>query len=535
MRVSDRTYTLVFWLLLIVISLAGGYLLYFTTALAPWAFSDSTIYIASGINWVHGGGMGYVQADGAFARLLHYPPGYPVLIGITSLIAASPVEAARWINIICFTLLIFLGGWLIWRITSSRLMSLLYGILILSSPFLLMPFSGIMSESSAILAGMLALLVLGLFARTRNKIHLILAGLLAAGAILIRYQQVSIILSGGIFLLLIPQQNWALRLKQTLLYIFVSAGPFAVWLFTASLANENPARGIGIQGDLGELSLEFLQKTFTETKYWFPYRSGLAPFLDATIIRIIFVVGFLAVLIIGWLKSRRATIHPVENSELKPLIALSGINLGVYLIVLLVASLFTSPAPDINNRILSPLLPMLFILILGLEYLAARTVKPWLAAVFMIMTTAMFCVTFAPQVREYATSMHGFGEGYTSFTYKKSPLIAHIREISMARPIITNAPSLVFFYTLQDPLRTFEGTGDPAIDATLRYGDQSTPAQLAFSEQCGALVIFDPDKAKAAEGQSPEYYPPEVYGVTDGLIRIFEDPLGNIYLYPGCE
>ena len=120
-----------------LISLAGGYLVYYNTNLGPWAFSDSTVYIAAGINWVKGGGMGFTQADGDFARLTHYPPGYPVLIGLTSLVTASPLEAARWINIVCFSLLIFLGGWLIWRITASRLFAILFGVLILTSPFLL--------------------------------------------------------------------------------------------------------------------------------------------------------------------------------------------------------------------------------------------------------------------------------------------------------------------------------------------------------------------------------------------------------------
>src|SRR5512133_2431376 len=155
----------IFWACLVLLSLAGGYLVYYNTNLGPWAFSDSTVYIAAGINWINGGGMGFPQADGDFARLTHFPPGYPVLIGLTSLVTASPLDAARWINIVCFTLLIFFGGWLLWRITASRLFAILFSVLILTSPFLLTPFSGAMSESSAILTGTLALLLLAFYAQ----------------------------------------------------------------------------------------------------------------------------------------------------------------------------------------------------------------------------------------------------------------------------------------------------------------------------------------------------------------------------------
>jgi len=133
-------FPMLFWVVLTLLALAGGYVIFYATAFGPWAFSDSTVYIASGINWIKGNGMGFYQADGQFAALTHFPPGYPVLIGLTSLLFPDPITAIRWINILSFSLLTFLGGLLLYKITLSRLLPLLYGVLLIFSPFFDQPF-----------------------------------------------------------------------------------------------------------------------------------------------------------------------------------------------------------------------------------------------------------------------------------------------------------------------------------------------------------------------------------------------------------
>ncbi len=518
------------------ISLAGGYLVYYNTNIGPWAFSDSSVYITAGINWVNGGGMGYTQANGIFARLTHYPPGYPVLIGLTSLVTASPVEAARWIDIVCFALLILIGGWLIWRITSSRLFAILFGVLILGSPFLLNPFSGIMSESSAILTGTLALLLLALFTKTERPIHLVLAGLLSAAAVFIRYQQVSVLVSGGLFLLFAVNKTWLTRLKTLLIYTVISAGPFAAWLLVESLVYGKDARIIKLLGDPGKIASKFLLETYNSVKFWFPYRSGLFPEVDASIVRVILVIGFLAVITIGLLRSRKSGIPSTDFSASKKLVLLSTIYLGVYLLFLLAASLFTSPPPDISNRMLSPMLPMLFIFILGLEYIATCVFRRWwLSITIMGITVLLFCLTFVPQVKKASVLMHGYGEGYTSLRLKDSPFIAQIQNFSREQKIITNSVSIVLFYTQKEPYRSFDGLNDPALHTTNRYGDRNTPAQTVFREECGVLVIFEPSSFVGMDSETETNFPEEVYDVTQGLVEIFSDSLGKIYVYPGCE
>jgi hypothetical protein len=153
----------------------------------------------------------------------------------------------------------------------------------------------------------------------------------------------------------------------------------------------------------------------------------------------------------------------------------------------------------------------------------------------MIMTCLLFVLVFRPQVKNYMVTMHGYGEGYTSLTFTGSPFVAQLQTLAKEHTVVTNSPALVQFFTLKEPYRTFESVNDPYIVSTGMYGDQDSPAQQAFRKGCGALVVFDPHIAERFDLQSELYYPDEAYHVTDGLLLIYEDQLGLIYVYPGCE
>ena len=101
------------------------------------------------------------------------------------------------------------------------------------------------------------------------------------------------------------------------------------------------------------------------------------------------------------------------------------------------------------------------------------------------------------------------------------------------KQIITNSVSLVLFYTQKEPYRSFDGLDDPAIHTTKRYGDLDTQAQTVFREECGALVIFDPSRFERMDRESVLSFPPEVYGVTEGLVEILRRFVGKDLLVPG--
>jgi len=527
----------VFWITLAVLAVVGGFLVFYCTAIAPWAFSDSTVYLAAGVNWIKGNGVGFLQADGTFAHLTHYPPGYPVLIGVTTFLLPDPIDAARWINIISFMLLIFLGGVLLHRVSHSCWLPVFYALLIAFCPFLLVPFSGIMSEAPAILTGTLALLFLVLFVKEERSWQLILAALLSLAALFIRYQQAAVLLTGGVFLLFFGRKTFHVRLKDAALYALIAAGPFVLWYLLDGLsAPGSGARILGLNGAPGEIARQFLVNTYDTVKFWFPWRTGLLPGLNASVARGCLVLLFIAFLGIAWLRVRKIHGQPVAKNAVTSLAIVSFLYLLADLLFLWVAMLFAAPPPDIDNRMLSPLLPLLFILILSLEFLASAAFRfRALAPLVMAVTVGLFCLVFTPQVKTYAVEMHGYGEGYTSLTFKDSPFVAEIKSLSVQGTLVTNSPALVQFFTLRAPYRTFDGLEDPAMVRTSMFGDQATEAQTLFREECAPLVIFDPDLAYRYNPESALYFPVSARTVTSGLNELFSDNLGKIYLYPGCS
>lgn len=481
--------------------------------------------------------MGFLQADGTFAHLKHYPPGYPALIGLTTLLLPDPIDAARWINIISFTLLIFLGGILLRRITSSHWLPIFYAILLVFCPFLLAPFSGIMSEAPAILTGTLALLLLVLYYKEERVWQLILAGLLSLAALFIRYQQVAVLLTGGVFLLFFNRKTWRARLKSAAIYALIAAGPFVLWYLLDGLsAPGSGARILGLNGAPGEITRRFLANTYDTVKFWFPWRTGLLPGMNTSVMRVFLVLLFIAFLGGAWLHIRKNRGQPVEKINTISLVIISSLYIAADLVFLWIAMLFAAPPPDIDNRMLSPLLPLIFILVLSLELLASAVFRfPAFTPLVMAVTIGVFCLVFTPQVKTYAVEMHGYGEGYTSLTFKDSPFVAEIKELSAQGSLVTNSPALVQFFTLKEPYRTFDGLEDPVLPATVMFGGQATDSQTAFRILCAPLVIFDPDLAYRYNPESALYFPVEARSVTNGLDEIFLDKLGKIYLYPGCS
>jgi hypothetical protein len=481
--------------------------------------------------------MGFLQADGTFAHLTHYPPGYPVLIGLTTLLLPDPIDAARWINIISFTLLIFLGGILLRRITNSHWLPIFYAVLLVFCPFLLAPFSGIMSEAPAILTGTLALLLLVLYYKEERVWQLTLAGLLSLAALFIRYQQVAVLLTGGVFLLFFNRKTWSASLKSAAIYALIAAGPFVLWYLLDGLsAPGNGARMLGLNGVPGEITRRFLANTYDTVKFWFPWRTGLLPGMNASVMRVFLVLLFIAFLGGAWLHIRKNRGQPVEKINAVSLVIISSLYIAADLVFLWIAMLFTAPPPDIDNRMLSPLLPLIFILILSLELLASAAFRfRAFTPLVMAVTVGVFCLVFTPQVKTYAVEMHGYGEGYTSLTFKDSPFVAEIKALSTQGSLVTNSPALVQFFTLKEPYRTFDGPNDPVLPTTVMFGDQATDSQTAFRLLCVPLVIFDPDLAYRYNPESALYFPAEARSVTNGLDEIFLEKLGKIYLYPGCS
>ena len=529
--------TFLFWFLLLLFSFSGGAYIYYCTAIGPWAFSDSAIYVVSSINWSEGAGLGYQSISGAFIPLQHYPPGYSILLGLGNLLFDSPITSARWIDITSFTLLIFFGSLLIWKSTRSRLFALCYAFVILFSYYLVIQFTGVMSEPAAILCGSVSLLLLGFHVRNDKKWVLAVAGFLAACAVLIRYQQFGVPITGAVFLFFFSKQSWKKRFSDTLIYGLFAAIPVLIWFITSYLGQHSlGAREFELQGSFLQITQQYISNVFNAVKYWFPYRSNLLPHMDASLVRVLLLALFAVIAVIGIVKGLRNEAKPFCNSPQVQLVLISTLFIAIEILFLWLALFISSPPPAINSRMLSSLIPMLIVMVFGIEAIFINTSKkPTIASFIMLFSSFLFFIDFYPQIREHAILMHGYGEGLTSIPYSKSELIVRLESLPEDRPIISNSPASVIFYTYREPFQTFSVDNDPWLSKTIQFGDQNSNAQTAFREDCGALVIFDPVIVNKIDLDAGLHFPSSAYQMTDGLTLLFEDSLGKIFVYPGCE
>src|SRR5215204_5034552 len=91
--------------------------------------ADSVTYLSAAQNLLSG--RGYTSFDGS--PLLVFPPLFSTLFAVVSGGWLTPQTTARWINAVCFSIVIFLSArWLIKR-TSSLLLALLGVLVILLS------------------------------------------------------------------------------------------------------------------------------------------------------------------------------------------------------------------------------------------------------------------------------------------------------------------------------------------------------------------------------------------------------------------
>ena len=139
------------------------------------------------------------------------------------------------------------------------------------------------------------------------------------------------------------------------------------------------------------------------------------PAIDASTMRFILIALFISLLALGvwrWVKSGK----PVGfSSSTGQLLLICALYIVADLVFLWVAMLFANPPPDVDNRMLSPLLPILFIFLLGLIVFSGEPFnRRWPFAIVMIAVTFLFCITFAKQEKKYVVNMHFKGAGFTS-------------------------------------------------------------------------------------------------------------------------
>jgi len=521
----------------IIISLMGSLMIYFSTHWGPWAFSDSTEYIVSARNLIAGHGLGLYGPTGTFHLLSLHPPFYSLVLSFFGLFGADLVTTARWIDVSLFGLTILLVGIALYSFTQSSWLPIMGSLLLFSMPGLVDIFSGAMSEPIFIFTGLAGISLILLFLRNNRYIVLLAAALFSGLSILTRYSGLSFIITGIIGLLVLSQGPWKSRIRSILIYGVVSCLPIIGWLIWLKLQSINASIFL-INANLSAQISQFRLGVMEIFWSWLPFTSLLPQYTYnlARNLLIIFIFLMLVLLSLSAWKMHQNNLKVFHSNNGLLFAGLLIVFAIAYLFVFGFSYLFTYPTPDLMPRIF---LPVQVAAVIGTFLLFLFFIRAWPSVKWLnwipIFLSLGISISYLHDSIEIVSKYHQFGSGYTSRNWRKSETILIVEQLSPNIPLITNETALILFYTGRPAYEISELIDREPQNTTNRYGDDlNDPAQKAFRENGAALVLFN----------SSVYQFQQLYGdqtnqrmenFTRGLSLYAQTADGAIYFYPSTK
>ncbi|UCG42170.1 MAG: hypothetical protein JSU73_09845 [candidate division WOR-3 bacterium] len=284
---------------------------------------------------------------------------------------------------------------------------------------------------------MLALITLLLIDQYRNfsRRSLLLYAALACGiACLARYSGVALVLT-GIIVLLWTGQRWRRRLVDSGIFTVFAVAPLTVWL----------ARNAAVAGSATTRDL-----VFHTIPYW-KWVTGLDTLASWLVtyqahVAVKYAVGLGALVVIVVLVvlprgtgSVRTGIVP----ERTPL-ALS-IFIPCYLMTVLASITFIDAFIPLDNRLLSPLLPAIVIVVLqlGCRVLQSSSGRRQ-ARLGLLVLVGIWLVLWTTQAVSWMVRRSRDGEWYTSAKWQGSETMAEVRRLHAEAVIYSNVPEAIY-------------------------------------------------------------------------------------------
>ncbi len=532
-----------FWLMVIglaAISLLAGWMAFYATRWGAWAISDSAVYLKAGENIASGKGYGITMPGGGYLALTRSGPVFPVLISLFYLLHIDPILGVRWLDILLFSLTVLTSGWLFLRYSDSPWLSIPVAFLIAVFPVMLINETGIMTEPAFLFFSVLSIFLLFEFFRSDTRLSLILSALCASLVVLNRYPGLYLPAVGLTGLLAFSQGVLKNRVRSMLIYALIVFIPVGLWIGWTLLQPASEAQ-LGMPGAKGlwDYLRNLRVDLFTTIWYWLPFTAGKA--LPSTrIVKLLFILAPIILLILAFFpmwklygsKIRRWLGDP--DVEILWVAGLGGI---AYLAIFILSYLFSRTPPDVNDRTLLPLYPLL---VLALFALLSNVLKAFkmgslypIGFAAVILLSGVVLASYLPQAIKLASERHQVGAGYTSPGWMNSSTIQSLKSIPSDQLIISNDTGAILFFTGRMALEVSERFAPKPEDRFTRYGDdQQDSSELAFREGRAVLVVFNPGfywQMHEVYGEQTDQRLSSFYA---GLTVVGRYPDGAIYRYP---
>jgi len=349
------------YLWIALLSGVGMFLVWYSTRWGAGLISDTFQYIASARNFVAGNGFSIPYGDGQLEPMTKYAPMFSVVLAMFEFAGISALQGARFVNVFLFGVNIFLVFICVHKLTRSYYFSLLASLLFSFSLVLIEVHSWALSEPLYICLGLCAFLALEKCFKETKRTWLIVASLMAACAFLTRYVGLSLVVA-VITVIFLGSLGIRRKLVDALLFGSIAVLPTAIWTL----------RGYLITATLNDRIIEF--HPLTKKNYasaidvifqWFlppPLVQGNEKLL--LILSGVLLLGVAVYLLRFYRVRLAAPVHSlVPNNEI---IALHVVYVFTYVVMIIVSKTWVDPDIGLSDRILSPMLVSLLILVVAL-------------------------------------------------------------------------------------------------------------------------------------------------------------------------
>jgi len=418
----------------------GGAILLFCTTWGIGVTTDSTVYVNVARNFLKGYGLSHPPG----APMTHYPPLYPITLSLSGLFGQDPLEGARWLHALLFSVTLIFCGLTIYRETHGSTIAWVTGLLLLlSSGTMIFVYSFAWSESLFILLSIAGFLMLGEYLERSKPLLLLASSILLGSAFLTRYIGISLVITGCLCILLFSRSNYLRRCIDATIFGILSLCPIILWV----------VRNRMVAGTLTNRAMVSHPITFHHLNSAISTLSGWLcmpedwPLYFRGILLAIFTLTVLAgyaILLGKWLTSK-------ENRQDKRLLyypSLSILFVVIYMLCLGFSISFVDAHTPVDARILSPLYGLIVIgvvcMIYHLWYMFAK--RQIIIILIIPMSFALIVCQIVYSVPLVA-SLHYEGSGFSSRYWKHSDLMDIIKSLPDNAVIYTNGSDAIEILT----------------------------------------------------------------------------------------
>jgi len=402
--------------------------------------NDSTVYIASALNYSRSMGLSEWAGNGQLRPMTHFPPLYPLLLSFFHLFGIDPLTSARWLNSVLFGANIFLASLTSVKITRWPNAAIITGILLISSTHILLIHMLAITEPLFIFLVLFGVLLFLEYMTKNGFLVLMGSGLFLGAAALCRYIGLAFIFACLIYIIYMTRITKRLKAFHILSFLTISLSGIILWTL----------RNIFFAGTLADRSLDLyiisklsLLKGMQTLLWWLNLELGMN------------WVGYLRFLlslmiIIYLLRQRSLSSNGILNKHRKSVNSLQilflGTSLIIYLVFLFSSAFFYDPAIMLDYRILLPI----YILIAILFPLALKKTHPKLVLrvlLFLWVISSFFYLLWWGADRTASARWNS----YERFNWAKVEAVKMLIDLPDSGTYYTNDPELLYSLTGKIP------------------------------------------------------------------------------------